>query len=76
MTTARGSILETVGLSPKALAAFAWPTVVAVGAAVASWIATGDFNATEIRTALGGFITGVIAFIGAYIAKPGDVRRV
>ena len=65
---------RTVGVSPKAVAALVWPAVVAAGAAVASWIVTGDFNDAEIKTALAGVVTSVITFAGAYVASPGDVE--
>jgi energy-converting hydrogenase Eha subunit A len=66
-------MLTTVGLSPKAVAAFFAPVIVAVGAAVASWIVTGNFEDTEVRTALGGAVAGVLSFVGAYLAQPGNV---
>jgi energy-converting hydrogenase Eha subunit A len=68
-------MLETVGLSPKAIAAFFAPVVIAVGAAAASWIVTGNFDDTEVRTALGGAVAGVLSFVGAYLAQPGNVTR-
>jgi hypothetical protein len=65
--------MKTRGISPKAVAALVWPVVVAAGAAVASWVVSGDFNDTEIRTAVGGAIAAVISFVGAYVSDPGDV---
>lgn len=65
--------MKTNGISPKAIAALVWPVAVAAAAAVASWVVSGDFNDTEIRTAVAGAITAVVAFIGAYVSDPGDV---
>jgi VIT1/CCC1 family predicted Fe2+/Mn2+ transporter len=66
--------LKTYGISPKAVAALVWPLVVALGAAVASWIVTGNFSDSEIRTAASGVILSLIAAAGAYVKPPGDVR--
>lgn len=68
------SRLETIGLSPKAVAALVWPAVVALAGAVASWIVTGNFSATETRTALSGVVLAIVAAVGAYVSPPGDVR--
>lgn len=65
---------QTVGISPKAIAALVWPAVVAAGIAVSSWIVTGDFNDAEIRVALAGCLASIISFAGSYIAPPGEVR--
>ena len=56
----------------KAKAAFLAPLVLAVGAAVVSWIATGNFNDAEIRTALGGAVTSVVASVAAWLAPAGQ----
>ncbi len=64
----------TIGLSPKAVLAFAFPLIASIGGALVSWIATGDFNTAEIRTALGGLITSGLALLGAYIGQPGNVQ--
>jgi hypothetical protein len=66
--------VRTLGISPKAVAAFVYPALVAVSAAVVSWIATGNFDATEIRTSLGGLIAGAVAALGAYLHAPGTVE--
>jgi len=55
----------------KAKAAFLAPVVVTFGAAIASWIVTGSFDATEIRTALGGAVTGAISGIATWLAPAG-----
>lgn len=68
--------METVGISPKAIAALVWPAVVAAGIAVASWITTGEFNDSEIRVALAGVVTSIIAFAGSYLAGPGETKPV
>ena len=66
--------LQTLGISPKAVLAFVFPAIAAVGASVVSWISTGNFDASEIRTAVGGVIAAGIAALGAYLGKPGRVR--
>jgi hypothetical protein len=58
----------------KAKAAFLVPVLVAAGAAVASWVVTGDFNDAEIRTAVGGAITSGIAAVAAYVAPAGRAK--
>jgi hypothetical protein len=63
----------TVGLSPKAVLAFLFPFITAVSVSVISWVATGDFNEAEIRTALGGLIGSGVAALGAYLGTPGSV---
>ncbi len=55
----------------KAKLAFVVPLLTAVGAAVASWIVTGDFNDAEIRTAAGGAVTALVASVAAYLGSPG-----
>lgn len=64
----------TIGLSPKAVLAFLFPLIAAVGGSLVSWIATGDFNDAEIRAALGGLVTSGLALLGAYIGQPGNVQ--
>jgi hypothetical protein len=66
--------LQTLGISPKTVAAFVFPAIAAIGAAVVSWVSTGNFSATEIRTAVGGVIAAAIAALGAYLGKPGPVK--
>ena len=66
--------MNTVGISPKAIAALVWPAVVAAGIALASWIETGQFNDAEIKTALAGVVASIVSFAGSYIAGPGEVK--
>jgi len=70
------TVMREGELSPKAIAALVWPAVIALGAAVSSWVITGDFNDTEIRTAVGGVIGSLISFAGAYLSEPGEVEVV
>lgn len=65
--------LKTLGISPKAVAAFLWPFVAALGAALVSWIVSGEFNENEVRTAVGGAVAGAISAAGAFVARPGQV---
>lgn len=53
----------------KARAAFLAPLILALGSAVGSWIVTGEFNATEIRTAAGGGALALSAGVAAWLAK-------
>ena len=55
----------------KAKLAFLAPLVAAAGAAVASWIVTGTFDAAEIRTAAGGAILAAVSGISTNLANPG-----
>lgn len=61
----------------KAKLAFLAPLVTALGAAVASWIVSGDFNATEIRAAAGGAVLAAVSGAAAYFANAGraEIQR-
>jgi hypothetical protein len=74
MTSTLVRVAKTVGLSPKAVLAFLFPLLSAAAAAVASWIATGNFSDSEIRTALSGLVLSGLALVGAYVGKPGTVK--
>lgn len=63
--------VKIVGLSRKAALALLYPVVAAALATAASWVVTGDFNDTEIRTAVSGAILGLAAFFGAYKGDAG-----
>jgi hypothetical protein len=65
----------TLGLSPKAVLAFAFPLIASVVGALASYVVTGNFNAAEIRTAVGGLATSALALLGAYVGNPGVVVK-
>lgn len=65
--------MRTNGISPKAVLAFLYPAIAALGTALASWIASGNFNKAEVLTAVGGVILSGVAALGAYIGKPGDI---
>lgn len=56
----------------KAYAAFLAPLLLAVGAAIASWISTGDFNDAEIRTAAAGAVTALVASVAAWLTSAGS----
>lgn len=59
--------------SPKAVLAFLFPLIAAIGVSVANWIATGEFDANSVRLAAGGAVTACLAALGAYVGRPGDV---
>ncbi len=65
--------LRTHGISPKAILAFTYPVIAAAIASVGSWVVTGDFNANEIRVAVGELAGGSISLIGAIVGRPGDI---
>lgn len=69
MTT--GKIVRLLDAN-KAKAAFLAPLLTAVAAAVASWIFTGDFNATEIRTAAGGAVLSFTSALATYLTPAGE----
>lgn len=60
----------------KAYAAFFAPLLTAVGAAVASWISTGNFNDTEIRTAASGVVLAIVAAVATWLTKSGSAEVV
>lgn len=65
--------MTTIGLSPKAVLAFALPLIAAIAASIADWAVSGQFEVTTIRTALAGLIASGLALLGAYLGKPGNV---
>ena len=52
----------------KAKLAFLAPLVVALGSSAASWVITGNFSATEIRTAASGAILGAVSAAATWLA--------
>lgn len=71
MTTAR--IIRLLDAN-KAKAAFLAPLLTAAGAAAASWVVTGDFNANEIRAAAGGAVLAAVSGVATWLAKPGRAQ--
>lgn len=65
--------LKTIGISPKAVLAFAYPFLATVGSVLGSFIVTGDFNDSELRVGLAGLVASGIATLGAYVGRPGQV---
>lgn len=66
--------MKTIGLSPKAILAFAYPLIAALVTAATSALATGNFSTTEIVVAITGLGTSALALLGAYVGKPGNVK--
>lgn len=58
----------------KAKLAFLAPLVTALGAAVVSWVVSGDFNATEVRAAAGGAVLALVSSIATYFTPAGKAR--
>lgn len=55
----------------KAKLAFLAPLLTAVGASVASWIISGDFNASEIRAAAGGAVLAAVSGGATWLVPAG-----
>lgn len=53
----------------KAKAAFLAPLLTACGAAVASWIVTGQFDASEIRTAASGAVLAAVSGVATWLTS-------
>jgi hypothetical protein len=60
-------------LSWKAILAFLFPLISALGVALASWLVSGDLGLTEIRAAAGGLVLSALSLLGAYLGKPAPV---
>src|SRR5438067_1378360 len=58
----------------KTKAAFLAPLILAIAAALGSWIITGDWSDTEIRTAASGAVLGVASGIVTFITPAGQAR--
>lgn len=76
-TRSRRTIIDglTEGISPKAVLAFLFPLIAAVGASAASWVISGDLNVTELRVAAGGFLLSSLSALGAWLGRPGTVTE-
>lgn len=70
-STAIGDVVKLLN-NYKAYAAFLAPLLLAIGAAVASWIVSGEFNANEIRTATGGAVTALVAAVATWLTSAGS----
>jgi hypothetical protein len=67
--------LRTIGISPKAILAFAFPALATVVGAVCDWIISGQLDHTAIRVAISGLLASALAALGAYVGRPGSVTR-
>jgi len=56
----------------KAKLAFLAPFIVTVLGVVANWVASGEFDTTELRGALSGLVLSLAAGVSAYFAKAGQ----
>lgn len=65
--------MRTIGFSPKAARAYLAVQISSLTAVVTSWIATGQWNATETRGLIGGAVLALLAGLGAYSGDPGHV---
>lgn len=63
----------TEGWSPKAIWAFFLPLTTAIGAALVSWIATGNWNEAETRTAIAGAVAAMLGGVGAATGNTGTI---
>jgi hypothetical protein len=73
MTTTVQTVVRLIDKN-KAVAAFLAPLVTAVGAALASWIVTGDFNEAETRTAVAGVVLAAVSGISTYLTRAGTAE--
>jgi hypothetical protein len=64
---------NTVGISPKAVLAFAFPFIATVIGVALDWVMSGHFDVTAIRIAVAGFGSSALAFVGAWLGVPGNV---
>ncbi len=58
----------------KAKAAFLAPLVTAIMASLGSLVVTGDWNDTEIRTAVSGVLLSLASGFATYVTPAGDAR--
>lgn len=65
---------RTLGISPKAVLAFIWPTIVTVAGVIASWIVSGNLDTGELRGAAAGLLLAAVAAGGAALGSTGRVR--
>lgn len=65
---------RTVGLSPKAVLAFLFPTVASVAGVLSTYVGTGTVDTATLRVAGVGLIAAAVAALGAAIGQPGKVE--
>jgi hypothetical protein len=63
----------TIGLSPKATMAGLVPALSTVAAVLVQWAVTGEFDRSELATAVTGLVTAALAAVAAWDAPPGAV---
>lgn len=63
-------------LHPKVILAFFFPLISAVLSSLGSWVISGDFNESEIRTAVGGTIASALALLGGWLGQPAESEAV
>lgn len=73
LVTVTAEVVELLDKN-KAKFAFLAPLVTACGTAVVSWIVSGEFNANEIRTAVGGAVLAVVSGAAAYLAPASSAK--
>jgi hypothetical protein len=62
-------------ISPKAVLAFLYPLIATVIATIADWGISGQFDVTAIRIAAAGLGASLVALLGAYVGRPGEVVK-
>lgn len=65
---------RTLGLSPKAVLAFLFPTVASVAGVLSTYVGTGHVDTATLRLAGVGLIASAVAALGAAIGQPGKVE--
>jgi hypothetical protein len=73
-----GSSLRTVTSLPfningKAILAFLFPSIATVAGVLISWAVTGELSEGELRIAIGGVLSAIVAGYGAWLGDPGLV---
>jgi hypothetical protein len=59
-------------ISPKAVLAALLPATGGLVAVIVQWVASGEFDRSELATAIGSLIAAALAFAGAWAGEPGE----
>jgi hypothetical protein len=65
--------VETVGISPKAILAVLFPFLGTIAMILLEQYVVGDLDPT-LKVAIVGAVDALLAYLGAYVGKPGEVR--
>jgi hypothetical protein len=73
MTIVTREAVETVGISPKAILAVLFPFIGTIVLVLLEQYVVGDMDPT-LKVAIVGAVDALLAYLGAYVGKPGEVR--